>query len=58
VGTARALDGNITVAGTSSGNAGYVVFSGRGTGTALGATIRPAGHGATGDAGQYRSTSA
>src|SRR4030095_14619987 len=35
VGTTRALDGNITVAGTASGAPGFVSFSGRGTNTEL-----------------------
>jgi len=46
-GATRAIDGNITIRGTASGAPGYVAFSGRGTGTALGTTINtPGGTGA------------
>ncbi|HET6406273.1 MAG TPA: hypothetical protein VFG14_00195, partial [Chthoniobacteraceae bacterium] len=49
VGTTRALDGNIIVAGTASGAPGFVAFSGRGTGTQLNSTLNNPG---TGGAGQ------
>lgn len=49
VGTTRALDGSITVAGTASGAPGFVAFSGRGTGTQLNSTLNNPG---TGGAGQ------
>jgi autotransporter-associated beta strand protein len=54
VGTTRAINANITVRGTvnSGGNPGYVTFSGRGTGTALGPTLQLAGATA-GNVGQH-----
>jgi hypothetical protein len=52
VGASRALDGNITILGTASGNPGFVSFAGRGTGTGLGPTIQPL-NANTGTAGQH-----
>ncbi len=42
-GSSRALDGNITIAGLASGNPGFVAFSGRTTGTALGPALNEPG---------------
>ena len=49
VGTTRALNGSIVVAGSAGGNAGYVAFTGRGTGTELTSTLNAPG---TATAGQ------
>lgn len=48
VGTTRALNGNIIVAGTAGGNPGYVAFSGRGTGTQLSSTVNAPNAGGAG----------
>ena len=42
-GATRAINANVTVRGTASGNPGNVSFTGRSTGTALGATLNVAG---------------
>ncbi|MDB6155909.1 MAG: transporter, partial [Chthoniobacteraceae bacterium] len=47
-GASRALDGNITIAGTASGHPGYVSFSGRATGTAINTTLNAPGGSAAG----------
>jgi fibronectin-binding autotransporter adhesin len=48
VGTTRALDGSITIAGAAGGAPGFVAFSGRGTGTQLSSTLNNPGTGGVG----------